>query len=260
MINTYNFIYKKVLFIVILIYITTANLNASVKPTLLFYCGITMVKPMVEISKIIEKKYNCNIKIIQGGSKDLYQSLSFSKKGDLYLPGSSAYREKYLQDGYLLDSAEIGFNQAAIFVKKGNPKNINNLDSLIDENISTILSNPNTGSIGKMTKQILLKYKGEEFFDNAYYITLSIGLDSRNLNDSLKNNQSDMTINWKATASWKENSPFIDIIEIDTKYATKETLEINLLSFSKNKEIAKALIEFASSKKGLDIMKKYGFR
>lgn len=94
------------------------SLFATAKPTLLFYCGITMVTPMEEISKIIEKKDNCNIKIIQGGSKDLYKSLSYAKKGDIYLPGSESYRIKNLKDGYLLDSQYIGYNQAAILYKR----------------------------------------------------------------------------------------------------------------------------------------------
>ena len=260
MLNSINLVYRKLLLILVLVYVTTYNLNASVKPTLLFYCGITMVKPMVEISKIIEKKHNCNIKIIQGGSKDLYQSLSYSKKGDLYLPGSDSYRNKYLKFGYLLDYVDIGFNQAAIFTTKGNPKNIENLDNLVDENIGTMLCNPNSGSIGKMTKNLLIKYKGEDFFDEAYDLTLAISTDSRNLNKSLIDKKVDMTINWRATAFWPENSPYIDIINIDEKYAPKKRLVLNLLSFSKNKDIAKALMKFTSSPEGLAIMKKYGFR
>ena len=62
---------KRILLSILLLIGVITNLSASLKPTLLFYCGITMVKPMLEISKIIEKKQNCKIKIIQGGSKDL---------------------------------------------------------------------------------------------------------------------------------------------------------------------------------------------
>ncbi|MEA3498869.1 MAG: substrate-binding domain-containing protein [Campylobacterota bacterium] len=251
---------KKILLTILLVCGVTVNLSASNKPTLLFYCGITMVKPMVEISKIIEKKHNCTIKIIQGGSKDLYQSLSYSKKGDIYLPGSDSYRKKYLKEGYLLDSQEIGFNQAAIFIRKGNPKNIKNLKSLVDENISTILCNPNSGSIGKMTKKILNKYKGADFFDEAYDLAVEIGTDSRNLNKALIDKKVDMTINWRATAFWSENSPYIDIIEIDQKYAPKKKLVLNLLKFSNHPKIALDLMKFASSQEGIKIMQKYGFR
>ena len=233
---------------------------AQQKPTLLFYCGITMVKPMSEIAKIIEKKHNCTIKIIQGGSKDLYQSLAFSKKGDLYLPGSDSYRKNNLKDGYLLDGEYIGYNQAAIFVQKGNPKNIQSLDGLIDENIATILCNPKSGSIGRMTKKLLVKYKGKEFFEEAYDYTIQIGTDSRNLNKALIDKKVDMTINWRATGFWPENKAHIDVVELNEKYAPKKKLVLNLLSFSKYPKIAKSYMNFAASKEGQEIMKKYGFK
>ncbi len=242
------------------LFLLTNNLVASSKPTLLFYCGITMVKPMVEISKIIEKKHNCNIKIIQGGSKDLYQSLSFSKKGDIYLPGSDSYRKKHLSEGLLLDGEYIGYNKAAIFVSKGNPKKIKNLDSLVDENIAVVLCNPKSGSIGKMTKKLLYKYKGEDFFEEAYDLAVEIGTDSRNLNKAIKEKRADMTVNWRATGFWSENNKNIDVIEIDEKYAPKKKLVLNLLKSSEHPEIVKSFMKFASSKDGMKIMKKYGFR
>jgi molybdate transport system substrate-binding protein len=254
-------IMKKIkILVLVLVFMSVSSLYASSKPTLLLYCGITMVKPMVEISKVIEKKYNCNIKIIQGGSKDLYQSLSYSKKGDLYLPGSDSYRKSNLKDGYLLDGQYIGFNQAAIFVQKGNPKNINSLENLVSEDLSTILCNPKSGSIGKMTKKILIKYKGEDFYDESFDRTVEIGTDSRNLNKSIIEKRVDMTVNWRATGLWDENSQYIDIVDIEEKYAPKKKLVLNLLSFSKNKSISREFMKYAASKDGQIIMKKYGFR
>ena len=58
----------------------STNLSAKAKPELIFYCGITMVKPMKVIASHIEKTQNCTIKIVQGGSADLYSSLKFSKE------------------------------------------------------------------------------------------------------------------------------------------------------------------------------------
>lgn len=251
---------KKILLGFIFLLVTSTNLWSANKPTLLFYCGITMVKPMVEMAKVIEKKHNCEIQIIQGGSKDLYQSLSFSKKGDLYLPGSESYRKENLKDGYLLDSKYIGYNQAAIFVQKGNPKRIKVLDSLLDESVTTILCNPKSGSIGKMTKKLLTNYDGEDFFYDAFDVAIEIGTDSRNLNKALIDKKVDMTINWRATAFWDENKDHIDIVQVQEKYAPKKKLVLNLLKFSKHPEIAKDFMEYAASKEGQEIMKRYGFR
>ena len=241
-------------------FIFSGNLVAASKPTLLFYCGITMVKPMVEISKIIEKKHNCTIKIVQGGSLDLYRSLTYSKQGDLYLPGSDSYRKAHLKDGLLLDGEYIGFNKVAIFVRKGNPLKIKNLDSVINENIAVILCDPKSGSIGKATKKLLAKYKGEDFFYDAYDLAVELGSDSRNLNKAIIDKRADMSINWRATAFWDENKNFIDIVDIDSRYAPRKKLVLNLLKFSKYPKIAKAFMKFASSPDGIKIMKKYGFR
>ena len=244
---------------ILLISLLTTFSYAKEKPSLLFYCGITMVKPIKEISKIIEKKYNCTIKISQGGSKDLYNSLKLSQRGDLYLPGSDSYRKKNLKDGFLLDAQYIGFNQAAIFVQKGNPKKIKDLNSLVDENVATTLCNPKSGSIGKVGKKVLVSFGGEDFFDDAFDAAVEIGTDSRNLNQALISKDVDMTINWRATAFWKENRNFVDVVDINEKYAPKKKLVLNLLSFSKNKDISKAFMKFAASPQGQKIMKKHGF-
>ncbi len=234
-------------------------LNANPKPTLIFYCGITMVKPIKEMAKVIEKKHNCTIKISQGGSQDLYDAIKYSKRGDLYLPGSNSYRIKNLKDGFLLDTQYIGYNQAAIFVQKNNPKNIQSLDALSNKNIASILCNPKSGSIGQMTSKILTKAKGEEFLLNAYDDASQVGSDSRNLNYALINKQADVSINWKATALWEQNSTYIDTIVLDETIAPKKKLFINLLRFSKHPEIAKSFMKYASSSEGQAIMKKYGF-
>ncbi|MCA9402029.1 MAG: substrate-binding domain-containing protein, partial [Candidatus Omnitrophica bacterium] len=91
---------------------------------LLIYCGITMVKPMTHIAANFEKEHpHVKVTIVQGGSQDLYNSLKMSRQGDLYLPGSASYRTDNLKDGLLGETVFLGYNQAALMVKKGNPKN-----------------------------------------------------------------------------------------------------------------------------------------
>ncbi|MDD2699224.1 MAG: extracellular solute-binding protein [Arcobacteraceae bacterium] len=235
-------------------------LFASTKPTMLFYCGITMVKSMQAVATEFEKKNNCSIKIIQGGSEDLYDSLKLAQKGDLYLPGSDSYLKDYKKDGYFEKQAYVGFNQAAIFVKKGNPKKIKNLDSLVDEKIGTTLASKDSGSIGKMTKKILIAYKDEAFYNKAFDMALEIGTDSRSLDASLAKPEVDMIVNWIAAGVSPEMKKLITIVPIDEKYAPKKSLVVTVLSFSQNKPLAEKFVDFASSKRGEEIMKKYGFR
>ena len=232
---------------------------SKTKPHLLIYCGITMVKPISEISKTIEKKYNCKIKITQGASGDLYEALVYSKVGDLYLPGSVSYRKKHINEGYLLDSEYIGYNKASIFVQKNNPKNIKTIDDFIKDDIIIKLCDPDSGSIGKVTKKIITTYKDEDFYYNLIDKSLEVGTDSRNLNKSIRQKEIDMTINWRATAFFGKNKNYITVINLPETIAPKKDLVLNLLIFSKHKDIAKAFMKFSSSNEGKKIMKKYGF-
>ena len=227
--------------------------------SLLFYCGITMVKPMSKISKIIEKKYNIKIKIIQGGSGDLYDSLATSKIGDLYLPGSDGYIKKHLKDGFLGYRKYIGYNQIALFTQPNNPKNIKTLKDLTREDIAISLGNPETCSMGRASIKVLKRFGGKEFASRVEDNMLLFSIDSRDFNQLLKNKKIDTGLNWKATAFLQKNRGKIDTVEIDEKYAPKKKLILTLLAFSKHKKIAKDFIDFTSSKKGQKIMKEYGF-
>jgi len=244
---------KKILFIFLL----SSMLFA--KDELLFYCGITMVKPMSKIAKIIENKYDVKITILQGGSGDLYDSLSASKKGDLYLPGSESYIKKHLKEGLLGYRKYVGYNQIALFVKKGNPKNIKTLNDLVREDVIVSLGNPETCSMGRASVKVLKRFGGEEFLEEVEDNVVLYSADSRDFNNLLKSGQIDTGLNWKATAFFPENRGKIDIVSIDERYAPKKKLYLTLLTFSKHKQIAKAFIDYAASKNGQKIMKEYGF-
>ena len=243
----------------IILFLTTFLFAQNNQKQLIFYCGITMVKPMSVIAKIIEKKYNVKINILQGGSGDLYDSLSIAKRGDLYLPGSDIYIKKHLKEGFLGYRKYIGYNQIALFVKKGNPKKVNNLKDLLRSDLIVSLGNPETCSMGRETEKVLKKYGGDEFFNEVTYNVTLYASDSRDFNSLLKKGKIDVGLNWRATAFFPENRKYIDVIELPSKYATKKKLCLTLLSFSKNKRVAKAFIDFASSKEGRKIMKEYGF-
>lgn len=245
-------------FLILIVFLVT-SLYAN-KPHLTIYCGITMVKPIKEIAKILEKENNCNIIISQGGSKDLYDQLKAAQIGDLYLPGSDSYVKKGIDDKIITQNVEIGYNQAALFIQPNNPKKIKNLDDLIKQDLSVMICDPKSGSIGRMSKKLLTKYKGEDFFYEVYDNAAQIGTDSRNINQAIIDKNIDLAINWRATAFWPENKPFIETIEIDEKYAPKKKLVLSLLKFSQNKELAKKFMDYASSKKGQYIMKRYGFK
>ena len=250
-----NFLLFIIIFTIILL--SLSSCTEKEKPQLLFYIGITMVKPVNQLVKEFESENNCSIKIIQGGSQDLYDSLKASNEGDLYMPGSYSYRENNIDDGLLLDAVPVGYNKASLVVAKGNPKNFtNDLSQLIDANNKIVLCNPDSGSIGRESKKILDAYGiFDKVFSNAIYLTT----DSRNLTDAIESGHADICINWYATTTWKENKKSVDAILIDEKYAKKKMLIMNLLKSSNHPELTKKFMDYASSDHGREIFKNYGF-
>lgn len=231
--------------------------EADSQRELLIYCGITMVHPMTEIARIVEQEQNVKITITQGGSEDLYQSLKTSRQGDLYLPGSDSYRERHLHDGLLGDFVHLGYNQAALMVAKGNPKQVQaDVASLLREDLAAVICNPESGSIGRESKRIL-QQAGiyQQVLEKSVYLTT----DSRNLNAALKSGDADLILNWRATAFFDQNQAHMDVLDLTPAQARPKKLLLNILSFSRYPDVARRFMEVAASEQGQAIFRKYGF-
>ncbi|MET0066942.1 MAG: substrate-binding domain-containing protein [Candidatus Thiodiazotropha sp.] len=226
-------------------------------PQLLIYCGITMAHPIKEIAAIVEKQKNVKILITQGGSEDLYRSLALSHKGDLYLPGSASYRKRHIEEGLLGGYVEVGYNQLAMMVRKGNPRKLkNDLKELLRKDIAVVIGNADSGSVGRESKRVL-EAAGiyDQVLDNTVYLTT----DSRNLNRALREHEADVILNWRATAFFDENREAMEVIDLDPKLAAPKQLLLNQLVFSGYPEESRYFMEFAASDEGQAIFRKYGF-
>ncbi len=224
---------------------------------ILAYIGITMAKPMAEIAAIVEERTGAKVIITQGGSEDLYQSLKASRQGDLYMPGSASYRDRHADEGLLDDFVHVGYNQAAFLVAKGNPKAVSgDPTQVLRRDLSIVVCNPESGSIGRETQRILSE---ANVFDRAFERAQYLTTDSRNLNKALRNGEADLIVNWRATAFFSENRPAMDVVDFAPDVAQPKKLLLNLLSFSRNKDIAKEVMAVAVSSEGQAIFRKCGF-
>ena len=250
-------VFLRKIIIVFLFFSFYSFINAKEKKELLFYIGITMIKPVEELAHKFEKDNNCKIKILQGGSQDLYDSIKMSKVGDIYLPGSVVYRYRNLADGLLLDGKFAGFNKLALVVKKGNPKQIKaSLSELTNEKLRVVLGNVHSGSIGNASKKVL---RANNIYKEAMLNTSFLAPDSRNLTKVIIENKADIVLNWYATTFWDENKDYIEALELDDKYSNKSKLVFNLLATSQNKDLSRKFLDFATSIEGKKVFYKYGF-
>jgi len=228
------------------------------KPELIFYVGITMIKPMTELAKRFEAKEGVSIRLLQGGSEDLYQSAKSSKAGDLYMPGSLSYRNKYLNEGVIGDEAVfVGYNRAALMVPKGNPQKIEaDLKVLLDPRYKTVLCNPESGSIGNQTKKILTQ---AGIYNDAMARAVYLTTDSRNLIKAIKDGDADVILNWRATGFWDGNKDVVDVLDLPESVAQKSVLVLTPLKSSKYPEKVKAFMAYARSNEGRQVFYQFGF-
>jgi len=228
------------------------------KKNLLIYCGITMIKPMAEIEKVIEKQEGCEIEITKGGSGNLLKALEQSGVGDLYLPGADSYIKTAYIKGLITDTVSVGYNKLAMLVQKGNPLKIPaDLKSLENSDYYVVIGNPNSGSVGKMTKKIL---QAEGMFEEVEQNAIRFTTDSKDLSLALVNKEADLVVNWYATSTWESNRDYMDVLDIPELDKSRNQLILASLKSSKNPELSKKFMDYAKSPEGQAIFKKYGLR
>jgi len=227
--------------------------------SLLFYCGATMVKPMQRIAELFSREHPVNIQILQGGSGDLLRRLKTLKKGDLYLPGSSVYLDRAPSDLFI-HRRGVGVNRLAILVKKGNPLGIKTLEDLTRPDLRVAIGAADLGSIGRITKKVLLRYGGDPFYSRVQNGAMYFVTDSRELVQMLIRGKIDAGISWKATAFFPENRLYIEAIPLPERIAPPQKLELAVTRFSREKKMAREFTDFAASERGTWIMKAYGFQ
>ncbi len=236
---------------------TVAGRAEDQPPELLFYVGITMVAPIMDIATVIEQQEHCKISLTYGGSLHLQHSIRVNQQGDLYFPGEPEFLEPLLADGTVVETRSVGFNQGAILVPKGNPKGINNdLTQLRDNRYAVVVGAEKSGSVGLMTRKVLNKVGiYEAVLQNAVYLTT----DSKGLSRALRDGDADLVLNWRAAAFHKDNQGLVELVELDPALAPREDLMLGLLRYSRHAEIVRRFMDYAVSPAGQAIFRAHGF-
>lgn len=232
-------------------------LAQEVRKELLLYCGITMVRPMTEIAQRFEKRENVKITIAQGGSEDLYQSAKKSGVGDWYLPGEPTYRDKHLKEGLLGDYVIVGYNQMALMVQKGNPKQVRpDPRELLRKDVVAAIGNAESGSVGKEAKDIL---DAVGIYPQVVRAVGFLAPDSRSLMNAMKRGEADVIMNWRATGFFSDNVAKVDVLDLDARLAKPQALLLNQLRSTKDAELGKRFMAYTAGEEGQAIFRKHGF-
>ena len=254
-----NYSFARQPFLAAVLFMLTAGaaFAETAKTELLLYCGITMVRPMTEIAQSFEKRENVKINIAQGGSEDIYQSAKKSGVGDWYLPGEPSYRDKHQKEGLLGDFTNVGYNQMALMVQKGNPKGVkSDPKEMLRKDLVAIIGNAESGSVGQEAKRILDEMG---IYPRVVKAAAFLAPDSRSLVNAMKKGEGDITMNWRATGFFADNIGKLDVIDLDTRLAKPQALLLIQLKSTKNPDLAKRFMAYTAGDEGQAVFRKHGF-
>ena len=172
------------------------------------------------------------------------------------MPGDKHYVEQAARADMILSQRSVCYWVPTLLVQKGNPKNIRELKDLLKPGIKFGLGDPGACAIGRTSKQILAKnnISWKDIEENLVYQSLTVN----ELGMQIQAKTLDAVIVWDAMARYY--SEHGDEIPIAAENNMISTIDIGVLKFSKDKELAEQFVDFVTSEAGQEILRKHHYR
>jgi molybdate transport system substrate-binding protein len=227
---------------------------SGARTTLYLYCGAglrPMMDPAVEAFK--KQKPKVRIDVGYAGSGCLLSQLTFSRRGDLYMPGEDFYLTQASEKGYISGQKPIGYFEPVLLVQKGNPKGIKSLQDLSKPGLKVAVGEAQACAVGHATDLML---KQAKMLDK---IKRNIVLEAGNvpeLGNAVKLQSVDVSIVWNITGAQYPDD--CDVVAVDKAYYKPSLAPIGLLKFSKHPQEAQAFVDFLAGAEGQRIVRESG--
>ena len=228
----------------------------SASKELLLYCGAGIRPPVQEIVEAFEREHGVKVITDYAGSEVLLSKIKLTRKGDLYMPGDKHYIEQAAQEKMILSEQSVCYFVPTILVQKDNPKNIQSLRDLLADGVKLGIGDPKACAIGRKTKQIFAKNKipWEDVEKNVTFQSLTVN----ELGMQIQAGSLDVVIVWDAIARYYNE--YGTELPIPVEENVISTVNIGILSFTKNRSLAEECVKFTTSQSGQDIFKQHNYR
>jgi molybdate transport system substrate-binding protein len=230
--------------------------SKSTPTELLLYCGAGIRPPAAELAEAFEREHKVKVVTDYAGSEVLLSKIKLVQQGDLYMPGDKHYVDQAAQAGMILSQRPVCYFVPTILVQKGNPKGISGLTDLLKPGLKLGVGDPKACAIGRTTMEILAKNN----IDQAQ-IESNLKFQSQTVNElgmQIQAKALDAVIVWDAMANYYREHG--DQIPIPAQQNVISTVDVAVLKFSENKDLAEKFVEFAASQKGKEIFERNGYR
>jgi len=238
-----------------------ANTNSSQASAstadLRIFCADTLRHPLGEIVHQYEQQHGVAIEVNYGSSTDLLAQIEVAKTGDLYLAADNQNFKAAAAKGLADPSIPLASCKPVIVVAKDNTK-ITGIKDLLDPQVNVAIGDPETGTLGRVTKQLLTK-SGQ--WESLLTHVNDNGLQEASADDVLdvvKQGRVTAGIVWDMMAGTDPDLKIISCPELD---AGESSIEIAVLSSTAAAEEANKFAQYvASPTEGLAIFEKQGFQ
>ncbi|MFA5269874.1 MAG: molybdate ABC transporter substrate-binding protein [Methanoregula sp.] len=225
---------------------------AGVQSSLLVYAGAGLKVPMQEIGQAFNQEYGIEVQYTYGGSGMLISQMNLTKKGDVFIPGSTVEFSTAKNQGLVDTSQLVGYHVPVIAVLKGNPKNIKTIQGFAQPGLKVALGDVHATAIGKAGAKMFKKFNITAAVEkNVVTRTPTIN----ELTIIMSTGQADAAL----LTLDQVNTEKMDAITIPTEDNVVLIVPVGVTTFTKNPENAQKFADFVASDEGKSIFAKHGF-
>jgi len=229
--------------------------HPSAEKELLVFCGAGLRPPVVELAATFARENSIKVVSDYAGAEVLLSKIKLTQCGDLYMPGDRQFVCQAAEKGLILSQKSVCYFVPTILVQKGNSKKISSLHDLIKPGIKLGLGHPYNLPVGRIAKKIFQKnnISWMDVKKNLKFQSLTVN----ELGMQIQAGALDAVIVWDAIARYY--SEHGEEVAIPAAQNVISTVDIGVLKFTKHRELAEKLVEFAASARGRDIFRKHNY-
>lgn len=135
----------------------TVTTPAGAQSAIIVFAGAGLKAPLDEIGPAFTQKYGIPVQYNYGGAGTLVSQMNLTKKGDVFIPGSTVEFQTAKDQGLVTTNQLVAYHVPVIAVQKGNPKQIASLADFAKPGLKVALGDANATAIGKAGTKMFKK-------------------------------------------------------------------------------------------------------
>jgi len=250
--------FRRIFWSLLLLLLSIPGVGLADQEPLTIYAGAGLMKPMDELKVGFEQQYQIPVRLIYGGSGELFGMIAMRKAGDVFIPGAAKYVSDAVKQGLVQAEGQrsVCYHVPVILVPAGNPANVQSLQDLARPGVRVALADAKAAAIGKVSNALLKKNGLQE------QVAKNVAVRPGTTNQLLiyaATGQVDACIAWEDQATWGQAKGKVDIVHIPSSQNALKTIPAAVVSYSKQAESAQDFIDYIASPEGKALWQKWGF-